>query len=382
MTAKRAILLLAVAGLIASCSYTPTERALEGAPTHHTSQGFRNLYVDDPDKTFFSFLRMRLFDDVNWADHELTAYQVPYQQLDLDAVLSPKQRMQISWLGHSTFLIQYQGLNILTDPIFSERASPNSFAGPKRYTPHVVDYAALPPIDFVIISHNHYDHLDRQTVQMLGNQPYYMVPLGLKDWFTDQGVEDDRVEELDWWQVADPEMTGSLLRVEAQPSQHWSARGLYDRRETLWASWHLTIADQTVWFAGDTGYNPAQFKEIGERNGAVDLALIPIGAYAPRSFMRTYHVDPDEAVLIHQDVRAVRSIGMHWGTFPLTAEEPMDPFYRLGRARALAGLGEEDFGTMRLGQTVMLDQRVPTNIAGSAIAPSSEPDTQATQAAP
>lgn len=354
VTARKIILLLIGTALLASCSITPKDIALEGAPAHHTTRGFKNIYVEDPEKTFFSFMRLRLFGDDKWADHSKTAGNVPFQMLELERIETPPEDLQVSWLGHSTFLIQYQGVNILTDPMFSNRASPVSFSGPKRYVPHVVNYALLPPIDYVIISHNHYDHLDDTAIKVLGNNPHYFVPLGVRDWFLDQGVDGSRVQELDWWQIADPVRTGPSLRIEAQPSQHWSARGLYDRRKTLWASWHITLGGKTLWFAGDTGYNKILFKEIGEKNGPVDLGLIPIGAYAPRSFMKTYHVDPDEAVMIHKDIGAVQSIGMHWGTYSLTAEEPMDPPLRLEAARLREGLGPLVFRTISVGQTVTL----------------------------
>ncbi len=355
VTARKSVIVLLAMALVASCSFTPTEQALDGAPEHHTTRGFKNLYIEDPSKTFFSFLWMRMFGDEPWADHEKTASQVPFQMLELDRVENPSaDKMQVSWLGHSTFLVQYQGINLLTDPIFSNRAAPTSWAGPKRYTPHVVDYSLLPPIDYVVISHNHYDHLDDTAVKLLGNRPLYLVPLGVADWFLDQGIKADRVQELDWWQTVDPALTGEAIRVEAQPSQHWSARGLFDRRETLWASWRVQMGDRSLWFAGDTGYNPILFKEIGRKSGPVDLALIPIGAYDPRSFMQTYHVDPDEAVMIHQDIGAARSIGMHWGTFPLTAEEPMDPVRRLAAAKLREGLGMMEFQALDLGQTIEL----------------------------
>ena len=302
---------------------------------------------------------MRIFGGVEWADHEETADQVPYQKLDLARVKNPpKDQLQVSWLGHSTFLIQYQGINILTDPVFSDRASPLSWAGPKRYTEHVVDYSLLPKIDFVVISHNHYDHLDVGAVNtFLGTSPdvRYLVPLGLKHWLTNEGVPPANVQEFDWWDVAQNPPFDGLISIQAQPSQHWSARGLFDRRETLWASWRIEIADKSIWFAGDTGYNPVGFKEIGERAGPVDLALIPIGAYAPRSFMKTYHVNPEEAVMIHQDVKARRSIGMHWGTYPLTAEVPMDPPMRLAVAREKSGLDDREFQTLTLGETVVIE---------------------------
>ena len=357
MTARIVIVLLLSSALLASCSFSPAEKHLEGAPAHHTTRGFKNLYIDEPNKSFFTFLRMRLFGDNPWADHEKTAGDVPIQMLDIARVTAPPtEQLQVSWLGHSTFLIQYQGINILTDPIFSDRASPFGFAGPKRYTRHVVNYRELPPIDFVVISHNHYDHLDDTAAKILGNEPVYLVPLGLADWFEDQGVRADRIQQFDWWDVDTPETEGASLKVEAQPSQHWSARGLFDRRKTLWASWRIELGDKSFWFAGDTGYNPRLFREIGERAGPVDLAFIPIGAYDPRSFMKTYHVDPDEAVMIHRDIGALKSLGMHWGTYPLTAEEPMDPPRRLAAAREREGLPETDFRALTLGETITFEE--------------------------
>lgn len=358
-TARKLIIFLLGAALVASCAITPAERALESAPAHHTTRGFKNLYIEDPSKSFFSFLRMRMFGNEPWADHEKTAGDVPFQMLELDRVLNPPiNQMQVSWLGHSTFLIQYRGINILTDPMFSDRASPTSFAGPKRYTPHVVDYAALPRIDYVVISHNHYDHLDDTAVELLGDGPEYLVPLGLADWFKSEGVSEDRVREFDWWQnyQASP---SQHIRFTAQPSQHWSARGLLDRRATLWASWRIEVEDHSIWFAGDTGYNDRLFKEIGAEAGPVDLGLIPIGAYDPRSFMQTYHVDPDEAVAIHHEIGARESLGMHWGTYPLTAEEPMDPPRRLAAARKREGMAESEFRALDIGQTVLIEKAAP-----------------------
>lgn len=346
-----AILLLAG---VAACAHTPMEYHLEGKPAHHTNRGFKNVHVEDPQKSFFSFLRMRMFDNIPWADHKKTAHLVPFQELDLERVQNPGSELQVSWLGHSTFLVQYQGINLLTDPIFSDRASPVGFAGPKRYTKHAVDYTRLPEIDYVVISHSHYDHLDKKAIKMLGDTPLYLVPLGLKEWFEDQDIAANRIVELDWWHKAPADKLAHTVRFEAQPSQHWSARGLYDRRETLWASWRITLADKTLWFAGDTGYNPVGFKEIGARSGPVDLALIPIGAYDPRSFMQTYHVDPDEAVEIHKDVLAQKSIGMHWGAYPLTAEEPMDPPARLRAAKAREGIADEAFVALSIGETITL----------------------------
>lgn len=342
-------LILLLAGFLAACA-GDTPQPIPNAPAHHTTMGYRNPHVVDPDKSFFSFMRMRFFGDDEWADHQALADQVPHQKVDVAKIGSPGDDLQVTWLGHSTFLIQYKGINVLTDPIFSDRASPVGFAGPERYIPHVIDYQSLPPIDLVIISHNHYDHLDEVAVAQLAKDSHFYVPLGIGSWLQEQGVAESHISELDWWHSAQWKGVG----IQALPSQHWSARGLGDRFETLWASWSVQIADRHIWFAGDTGYNDIQFKEIGEKVPKIDLALIPIGAYAPRWFMKTYHVNPQEAVNIHLDIKAQRSIGMHWGTFPLTAEPPGEPPIKLLQATQRAGLESAQFDTMIVGQTLTM----------------------------
>lgn len=339
--------------LSVSCSAND-QAASNNKLAHHTEDGFKNLYIEDLDKGFFDFLRMRFFGDETWADHSALASQVATQPVELQRIHKPAETAQITWLGHSTFLIQYKGINTLTDPMFSDRASPYSFAGPERYVPHVIDYSQLPKIDAVVISHNHYDHLDEESIQMLSASAQFYVPLGLKAWFEDLDVDSQQITEFDWWDTKSINFQGTNMQIQALPSQHWSARGLGDRFETLWASWSITIANQHVWFAGDTGYNNIQFKDIGERIAPVDLALIPIGAYAPRWFMQHYHVNPAEAVKIHQDVGATKSIGMHWGTFPLTAEEPVAPVIELEKAKKAAKIDNQAFISMAIGQTLVL----------------------------
>ncbi|MBL7005304.1 MAG: MBL fold metallo-hydrolase, partial [Gammaproteobacteria bacterium] len=227
-----------------------------------------------------------------------------------------------------------------------------SFMGPKRYTRHVVDYKKLPPINYVIISHNHYDHLDSEATEVLHQQqvpPRYYVPLGLKDWLleTDGKVQASNIVEMDWGDSAQHQN----IKINALPSQHWSARSLFDRFETLWASWRVELGDFSFWFAGDTGYNKQLFTELGKTLLPVDLSFIPIGAYSPRDFMKDYHLNPEEAVLVHQHIKTKQSIGMHWGTYPLTAEEPTEPPIRLKAAADNAGLQKGVFSVMKLGET-------------------------------
>ena len=342
------LLPLSASLLLSSCQSVGELPPIAQGPAHHTAGGFRNLHVEDPDRSLFGFLTMRWFGDTQWADHAARAAEVPVRDLDIERVRQPSQGNRITWLGHSTFLLQGKSANILTDPAFGDRVSPLSFAGPKRYTRHVVDYADLPPIDVVVISHNHYDHLDVAAVRQLGNGPRYLVPLGLKAWFVEKGVAPDRVRELDWWERAN--VLG--LTFQAMPSQHWSARGLTDRFATLWASWLIHLEGRKIWFAGDTGYNSVQFREIGRAANGIDIALIPIGGYAPRSFMRLYHADPEDAIRIHKDVRARQSIGMHWGTYPLTAEGPIDPVLELEKQKKRFRLRTDEFVTLALGESI------------------------------
>lgn len=345
---------------LSACASEPLPEWFDPEKQHHAlnEEGevyFRNLYLKDKDKSFFDFLSMRFFGEDEWADHRALANTVATQDVDMALISEASQMPQITWLGHSTFLIQYQGKTILTDPIFADRASPYSFAGPKRYIRHVMDYQQLPPIDIVIISHNHYDHLDENAVEVLGNQPHYYVPLGLADWFISQGISPSSVTEKDWYEET---TASSDVTITALPSQHWSARGLGDRFSTLWASWLIAMGDITLWFGGDTGYNSRLFKEIGQQVGPVDIAIIPIGAYAPRWFMQDYHVNPAEAVRIHQDLNASLSIGMHWGTFPLTAEPPAEPPLRLAEALDNANIPPHQFVTLAVGESrVIMDKR-------------------------
>jgi N-acyl-phosphatidylethanolamine-hydrolysing phospholipase D len=336
---------LLLAGLVC-CAAGPGAQL----PPHHGEEGFRNPYVERKKTSPFAYWRMRWFGDVEFPDPAEAKGKIPVVAADLERIQHPPAAPQATWIGHATVLIQYRGINILTDPIFSQRASPTSFIGPKRLTPPALTTEQLPRIDFVVISHNHYDHLDRPSVRALGDGPRWLVPLGLKAWFAKAGIDPARVEEFDWWQ----ERRFGGLTVTATPLQHWSARSPWDRYETLWAGWALQIGDFSAWFVGDTGYNEHQFREIGERLGPFDLALLPIGAYAPRWFMQEVHINPEEAVHIHRDVRARHSIGIQWGAFILTAEPVDEPPRALAAAREKHGIAESEFETLKVGETRVL----------------------------
>ena len=224
----------------------------------------------------------------------------------------------ITWVGHATLLVQMNGINILTDPQWSERASPVSWAGPRRLSPPGLAFEGLPRIDVVLISHDHYDHLDLDTVKRLAaaHDPLFLVPLGLKAWFAENGIT--RVEEMDWWQ--EREYRG--LKYVCLPAQHFSQRTLTDANQRLWASWSVLSAQRRFYFSGDTGYFTF-FKEIGQRLGPFDVAALAIGAYEPPEMMRFVHLTPEQAVQAFVDLNARALLGIHWGTFDL-AEEPLD----------------------------------------------------------
>ncbi|MBF8176180.1 MBL fold metallo-hydrolase [Herminiimonas contaminans] len=281
-------------------------------------------------------------------------YHFPIVKADAGWLQANKEVSTATWIGHATVLVQMRGLNILTDPIWSERASPFTFMGPKRKVPPALDYAQLPHIDVVLISHNHYDHLDKDTVlklnQQTGGAPLFLVPLGIKQWMADIGITN--VQELGWWDKTD---LGGLA-FNFVPVQHWSARTLNDRFQTLWGGWAVTTAADTkpaksFFFAGDTGFSK-DFEDIGKRFAPFDLALLPIGAYAPRWFMRAQHVDPGEAVKIHQNVHAKRSIGIHWGTFELTDEALDEPPKALAEELKKAHIPAADFVALEHGEMV------------------------------
>lgn len=294
--------------------------------------------------TFWDVIKWQLTRE-NRSQVERLKDQIPYRHADVELLRHPGKAPQITWIGHSTVLIQYRGMNILTDPMFSERASPVQFFGIRRYTEPALSIPELPPIDIVVVSHNHYDHLVSGTVAALGNAPLWVVPRGIGSWLRDAGIT--HFVELEWWQ----ETQYGLARVVCTPSQHWSRRGFFDVPCTLWASWAFIVDDFRCWFAGDTGYDPVAFKEIGKRFGPFDCALIPIGGYEPRWFMKRYHVDPEEAVEIHKDVKSKWSVGIHWGTFALTDEPITEPRERLEKALRQQGLDPAAFVTLSIGET-------------------------------
>ena len=254
------------------------------------------------------------------------------------------------WIGHSTFLIKKDGLTILTDPVFSDRASPFRRLGPKRLIPPSLNIEDLPPIDIITISHNHYDHLDIRSLKKISKKypkVVFLIPKGDLDIFDQRNIEN--VFEFEWWQDIDFKNHTFTFT----PVKHWSARGLFDRNESLWGAWFISSRDYSIYHAGDTGYSK-DFKETQRRLGSPKYAFIPIGAYDPEWFMSASHVNPEDAIKIMQDLGAKNSYGMHWGTFTLTAEDTLDPPKRLSEAIKKKNI--KNFNVLTPGEVIVIEE--------------------------
>ena len=255
----------------------------------------------------------------------------------------------VTFVGHSTFLLQSGAGNVLTDPVYSRRASPVRFAGPRRVRRPGVRFNDLPEIAVVLLSHNHYDHCDLRTLRSLDRRfhPLVVTPLGNGRLLRSAGVR--RVEELDWWRDSD----AAPLPITLTPAQHFSARGPFDRNRSLWGGFVIAAAGRRIFFAGDSGYGP-HFREIRDRSAPIDLALLPIGAYEPRWFMKDVHMNPAEAVQAHLDLDTRQSIGMHFGTFQLTTEAITDPVTHLEQALDARGVPATRFRVLDCGDSLHL----------------------------
>jgi N-acyl-phosphatidylethanolamine-hydrolysing phospholipase D len=339
---------------------------------HHTPDGFQNIHTPFQPKGLAEVLRWKL--NATRKGLPLPPRQpIPQVAADtahLHANAKAGAAMQpgVTWIGHATALAQLGGLTLLTDPIFSDRASPVGFAGPRRHQPPGIAVGSLPHVDLVLVSHNHYDHLDESSVRALnaqaGGPPLFVVPLGLKGWLASRGIAN--AVELDWWHGHTLLAPGGEVEVMVVPAQHWSARGLTDRMNTLWGGFAVFAPDCHLFYAGDTGYS-RDFRDMRKRfaqrqslaaGGGFDIALLPIGAYEPRWFMVTQHVNVDEAIKIHQDLGAKRSLGVHWGTFELT-DEPLDePPRVLADKRSSLGLSEDEFFVLPIGGTRRIATRI------------------------
>lgn len=320
--------------------------AQEGSilPSHHGENGFINT---DPGFAEADFTEL-----APWILKKLPAtfssaekVEIPFEYND-GSFINERRPYTATWIGHATVLVQMEGKTFLTDPVWSTKVGPFKWAGSPRVSEPGLSVEKLPPIDFILISHNHYDHLDEASIEdIVDKNPNvkFFVPLRVRDWFEERGFRN--VEELDWWEGA----SFDGLKIVCTPAQHFSGRWLNDRNQTLWCSWTV-LGKKRFYFAGDSGYC-SHFKNIGKKFGPFDLTLIPIGAYEPRKLMRPVHMDPEEAVQTCLDLRGKKLLGIHWGTFVLT-DEPMDePPKKLYEAVARQQLLKEDYWALKLGET-------------------------------
>jgi N-acyl-phosphatidylethanolamine-hydrolysing phospholipase D len=323
------VLLVALVPL--DVSRAAAQMASSAGGPHHRAEGFRNL-----DENYSYSMLDRASRVLRRLGRATRPRGAPFDIALNDGVAlrANGAHPTATWVGHATFLIQLDGVNILTDPHWGRRASPLSFAGPKRMVPLGLRFEDLPPIDAVVISHDHYDHLDGATVGKIAraHDPLFVVPLGSRGLLADLGAK--RIAELDWWQWI--EVGG--VRFVCTPAQHSSGRTLLDQNERLWSSWAILGEAKRFFFAGDTGYSP-DFKAIGARLGPFDLTAVPVGGYSAYSRRHPNHVNPEEAVQLYDDVRGQLLVPMHWGTFDMNSEpfaEPPERLLREARRRGRA----------------------------------------------
>ncbi len=326
---------------------------LEEAPFHHTVDGFRNP-PESPENNrslgdIISGYTDRITEAITGYEPTLSPEYILSRVNVRNGLTQVKGMDALTWLGHASFLISLGGKTILTDPFLTDYATGKPPFGPKRATPPALSIGELPQIDILVVSHNHYDHLDAETIEALPgkSEVHVIVPLGMGTFFTKRGYT--LVTELDWYSFT--EVDGVI--VSAVPAIHNSGRGLFDRNAVLWAGYVFKNSAKQIYFAGDTGYGPV-FSEISRKIGPVDYALVPIGVYEPRKRMRSNHVNPSEALRIGKDINAKTIVAMHWGTIRLSEEAFEEPPHRFRNAADENGYTAETAWVLKIGESRML----------------------------
>lgn len=326
-----------------------TNRYYDANKAHHTPQGFIN-----PEPTLHKQGDLRRWQEERKKLGLPKPPQEGYEQFNQrwwQAADLGGNQDSVWWLGHASLLLRLGGCYVLIDPVLSHRASPVNFYGPKRKNPPPVTVQQLPAVDVVLISHNHYDHLDRCTIKELTKrfrQATFVVPLGLKRWFSHYPAK--RVVELDWWES----LVLNDMTLYATPARHWSMRTPWDRNRSLWCGWVIHHPALRFYFSGDSGYSE-KLVDIGTRLGPFDMAALPIGAYAPRWFMQEQHMDPQQSVRLYQQLNSPRVIPIHWGVFELADESLDEPPQQLSEALKAAGIEQHRFHPLKIGARIDLD---------------------------
>jgi N-acyl-phosphatidylethanolamine-hydrolysing phospholipase D len=332
---RRLMASLACVGL-AGCATPVYQGKPDPEKPHHTANGFQNLPGGLDKPAFSGFLKWQWQRLV--VKREAQEYgAVAHKTIDPNVLRRPQSGWRLTWLGHASVHLQIDGLQILIDPVLSGRASPFAHLGPQAYSPSPIALQDLPRIDLVLISHNHYDHLDARTVRALATQPggppVFVVPLGVDRYLRDWGIGSIRIMDwLDSFSITPPLRGAQDLTIHMIPAHHWSRRTLWDTNQTLWAGFRLQSKDLHLVYTGDTGYSTI-FEDMARHWSPIDWLLVPVGCYEPRWFMRAQHVNPVEAQQITQDLGARNALGVHWGVFRLCDEPVEQPMIDLQTAQ-------------------------------------------------